>query len=92
MLFNVGGVVTFGYDAQTTTADDVLVYIVKATDYFTGNGMKESRKLVYDSSTGVVYLEDNASVAVPEPASATPSLLALTALAGRRRRKYEPLS
>ena len=87
VLFNVGGVVTFGYDGLTTTADDGLVYIVKATDYFTGNGMKESTKLVYDSSTGVVYLEDEASVAVPEPTSATLSLLALAALAARRRRK-----
>lgn len=86
VLFNVGGVVTFGYDALTTTADDGLVYIVKASDYFTGNRVKESTKLVYDSSTGMVYLE-NAAASVPEPTTATLSLLALAALVARRRRK-----
>ena len=86
VLFNVGGVVTFGFDALTTTADDGLVYIVKATDYFTGNRVTESMKLVYDSSTGMVYLE-NAAGAVPEPTTTTLSLLALAALAARRRRK-----
>ncbi len=86
VLFNVGGVVTFGFDALTTTADDGLVYIVKATDYFTGNRVTESMKLVYDSSTGMVYLE-NAAGTVPEPTTTTLSLLALAALAARRRRK-----
>ncbi len=86
VLFNVDGVVTFGFDALTTTADDGLVYIVKATDYFTGNRVTESMKLVYDSSTGMVYLE-NAAASVPEPTTTTLSLLALAALAARRRRK-----
>ena len=86
VLFNVGGVVTFGFDALTTTADDGLVYIVKATDYFTGNRVTESMKLVYDCSTGMVYLE-NAAGTVPEPTTTTLSLLALAALAARRRRK-----
>ena len=86
VLFNVSGIVTFGFDALTTTADDGLVYIVKATDYFTGNRVTESMKLVYDSSTGMVYLE-NAAASVPEPTTTTLSLLALAALAARRRRK-----
>ncbi|MBR2127049.1 MAG: PEP-CTERM sorting domain-containing protein [Akkermansia sp.] len=38
---------------------------------------------MWDASAGVVYLDH----AVPEPASATLSLLALAALAARRRRK-----
>ncbi len=86
VLFNVDGVVTFGFDGLTASADNGMVYCVKAEDYFTGNRVTESMKLVYDSSTGMVYLE-NAAGAVPEPTTTTLSLLALAALAARRRRK-----
>ncbi len=86
VLFNVNGVVTFGFDGLTASADNGMVYCVKAEDYFTGNRVTESMKLVYDSSTGMVYLE-NAAGAVPEPTTTTLSLLALAALAARRRRK-----
>ncbi len=86
VLFRVDGAVTFGFDDLTASANNGMVYCVNAEDYFTGNRVTESMKLVYDSSTGMVYLE-NAAESVPEPTSTTLSLLALAALAARRRRK-----
>ena len=86
VLFNVDGVVTFGFDCLTASADNGMVYCVKATDYFTGNRVTESMKLVCDSCTAMVYLE-NAAGAVPEPTTTTLSLLGLVAFTLRRRRK-----
>ena len=54
-----------------------------AADYLEGSYVTSTTALVYDSESGLVYIIDT----VPEPASATLSLLALTGLAMRRRRK-----
>ncbi|MBQ5664782.1 MAG: autotransporter-associated beta strand repeat-containing protein [Akkermansia sp.] len=54
-----------------------------AADYVEGSYVTSTTALVYDSESGLVYIIDT----VPEPATATLSLLALTGLAMRRRRK-----
>lgn len=69
--------------AIITLSDEKGVYYTMAKDYFDSWYINESTYLVWDASAGVVYLDH----AIPEPASATLSLLALAALAARRRRK-----
>ncbi len=59
------------------------VYYTMAQDYFDSAYVNEVTYLVWDASDGIVYLD----YAVPEPTTATLSLLALAALAVRRRRK-----
>ena len=54
-----------------------------AADYVEGSYVTSTTALVYDSESGIVYIIDT----VPEPTTATLSLLALTGLAMRRRRK-----
>ena len=54
-----------------------------AADYVEGSYVTSTTALVYDSESGIVYIIDT----VPEPATATLSLLALAGLAMRRRRK-----
>ncbi len=66
-----------------TLVDENGVYYTMAKDYFDSCYIDEFTYLVWDASAGVVYLDQ----AVPEPTSATLSLLALAALAARRRRK-----
>ncbi len=63
------------------TLDDNKVYYTMAENYFTGSMIDNQVYLVYDATAGVVYLD------VPEPATTTLSILALAALAARRRRK-----
>ena len=75
----------FAYDGINTSVGTELRYKLLAADYFTGDGITTTTKLLYDSSTGQVYLEG--VNCIPEPATATLSLLALAALAARRRRK-----
>lgn len=65
-----------------TLSDENGVYYTMAKDYFDSSYINESTYLVWDASAGVVYLD-----VIPEPATATLSLLALAALAARRRRK-----
>lgn len=74
----------FIYDAINATSDQTL----KASDYFTGNWIGENTNLVYDSAARTVYVENVVNYTVPEPATATLSLLGLAALLGRRRRKH----
>ena len=54
-----------------------------AADYVEGSYVTSTTALVYDSESGLVYIIDT----VPEPTTATLSLLALPGLAMRRRRK-----
>lgn len=85
VLFANAGKVTFIYNNITATSADGSTYTLNASDYFTGTGINESTQLVYDSTTGTLYLQG--VEAIPEPATATLSLLALASLVIRRRRK-----
>ncbi len=84
-LFTNVGQGVFVYDGITTNTGSESLYTLNAADYFTGNGISTTTKLVYDSTTGCVYLEGVATV--PEPTTATLSLLALAGLCARRRRR-----
>jgi autotransporter-associated beta strand protein len=89
VLFSDVGSMTFGYgndEAVTATAGSG-VYYTRADRYVTGNDYVNAQTLlVYDSEAGVVYLQLIPGL-VPEPATATLSLMALTALLARRRRR-----
>ena len=84
LLFSEVNQVNFIYDGINATSAQTL----KASDYFTGNWIGEDTKLVYDSAARTVYVENVVNYTVPEPATATLSLLGLAALLGRRRRKH----
>ena len=75
------------YSTLTTLTNDAenadKVYSTLASSYFTGWNITEDALLVYDVAAGVVYLDG----AVPEPTTGTLSVLALAALAARRRRR-----
>lgn len=58
-------------------------FVFAASDYLKGDYVVETTALVYDGNVGCVYLTE----ALPEPTTTTLSLLALAALAARRRRK-----
>ena len=83
LLFSDVNKVNFSYDGINTTSDQTL----RASDYFTGNWIGENTNLVYDSAARTVYVENVVNYTVPEPATATLSLLGLAALLRRRRRK-----
>lgn len=83
-LFTDVNKVNFIYHGINATSDQTL----KASDYFTGNWIGENTNLVYDSAARTVYVENVVNYTVPEPATATLSLLGLAALLGRRRRKH----
>lgn len=84
VLFSDVNSVNFVLDNLNAVADaDGGIYYTKAENYITGNYIDENTWLVYDSGAGVVYLDG----IVPEPTTATLSLLALAALAARRRRR-----
>lgn len=76
------GVASFNI-GEAVHQDSDTVYVFAAKDYLQGDYVFETTALVYDGNVGVVYLVE----AVPEPTTATLSLLALAALAARRRRK-----
>lgn len=83
VLFSGVGSVYFSYD-DVTASNDTGIYFTRADRYLTGSDYIDNRTLlVYDSYAGVVYLQQ----AVPEPTTATLSLLALAGLVARRRRK-----
>lgn len=87
-LFTGVNKVNFIYNnEQPEYAADGGLYSYTASDYFTGNWIGENTKLVYDSAARTVYVENVVNYTVPEPATATLSLLGLAALLGRRRRK-----
>ncbi len=82
VLFSDVNSVNFVLDNLTAVADSGIYY-TKAENYISGSYIDEDTWLVYDSGAGVVYLDG----IVPEPTTATLSLLALAALAARRRRR-----
>ena len=87
-LFTDVNKVNFIYNnEQHEYAADGGLYSYTASDYFTGNWIGDDTKLVYDSAARTVYVENVVNYTVPEPATATLSLLGLAALLGRRRRK-----
>ncbi|MBR3927067.1 MAG: hypothetical protein IKJ58_09915 [Akkermansia sp.] len=81
-LFSNVDIVKFLMDGEEVDSSTTLL----ASDFFAGAGINENTTLHYDSTTNAVYLQGVSNV-VPEPATATLSLLALAALAARRRRK-----
>lgn len=83
VLFSDVSGVNFVLDGILADAENGGIYYTKAENYITGNYIDEDTWLVYDSGAGVVYLDG----IVPEPTTATLSLLALAALAARRRRR-----
>lgn len=83
VLFSDVGGVNFVLDDEVAEAGSGIYY-TRADRYIGGSGyVDEETWLVYDSGAGVVYLDG----LIPEPTTATLSLLALAALAARRRRK-----
>ena len=89
LLFSEVNKVNLSYDnAHPEYAADGGLYSYTASNYFTGNWIGEDTKLVYDSAARTVYVENVVNYTVPEPATATLSLLGLAALLGRRRRKH----
>ena len=83
ILFTDVKTVKFVLDNITATKTGQTITL-NAADYFTGDWINEKTNLVYDS--GTVYVTGVNRV-VPEPSTATLSLLALVALAARRRRR-----
>ncbi|MBQ4636322.1 MAG: PEP-CTERM sorting domain-containing protein [Akkermansia sp.] len=83
ILFTDVNTVKFVLDNITATKTGQAITL-NAADYFTGDWINEKTNLVYDS--GTVYVTGVNRV-VPEPSTATLSLLALAALAARRRRR-----
>lgn len=89
LLFSEVNKVNLSYDnAHPEYAADGALYSYTASNYFTGNWIGEDTKLVYNSAARTVYVENVVNYTVPEPATATLSLLGLAALLGRRRRKH----
>ena len=82
VLFSGVGSVNFDSQALSTVNTS---YVFAASDYLSGDYISYTTALIYDSSAQVVYLAEG--LAIPEPTTATLSLLALAALAARRRRR-----
>ncbi len=84
VLFSDVSSVDFGLDDMVASKDNPGIYYTQAERYISSPLYVDSQTLlVYDSEAGVVYLQLN----VPEPTTTALSLLALTALCARRRRK-----
>lgn len=83
MLFSDVDTVKFLQDNITATTNSAMVTL-SASDYFIGDWVNDKTILVYDN--GNIYVS-GVNVVIPEPATTTLSLLALAALAARRRRK-----
>lgn len=83
ILFTDVTTVNFVWD-DIIASDVSDVITLNASDYFTGDWINENTSLIYDS--GTIYVTGVNRV-IPEPTTATLSLLALAVLAARRRRK-----
>ncbi len=84
LLFANAGNVTFSADKVTGKPTGSMLTLM-AADYFSGDWINENTQLIYDQ--GNVYVTGVNTVQIPEPTTATLSLLALAALAARRRRR-----
>ena len=83
ILFSDVDTAKFLQDNITATSNSSIVTL-KASDYFAGEWVNDKTELVYDD--GTIYVT-GVNIVVPEPTTATLSLLALVGLAARRRRK-----
>ena len=82
VLFSEVNSISFIYnDCELTAGEGVNV-----GDFFTGEWINEETTFTYDAETGTIFAMNVNSLSVPEPTTATLSLLALAALAVRRRR------
>ena len=83
LLFDGVGTMNFVFDDAIIGSNGS--YECLASHYFTGDMVGENTRLVFQE--GALYLTDLVNATVPEPTTATLSLLALAAIAARRRRK-----
>jgi uncharacterized protein (TIGR03382 family) len=83
VLFSDVDVVRFILDGVELSTTDSLL----ANTFFTGAWVNDKTTLGYDSSSGTISVQHLNTVTIPEPTTATLSLLALAALAARRRRR-----
>ncbi len=83
VLFSDVDVARFILDGVELNVTDTIL----ANTFFTGAWVNDETTLSYDSSSGTISLQHLNTVTIPEPTTATLSLLALAALAARRRRK-----
>lgn len=83
LLFSDVDTAKFLQDNVTGTSNSSMITL-QASDYFTGEWINDETTLVYDG--GNIYVS-GVNVVIPEPTTATLSLLALVGLAARRRRK-----
>jgi hypothetical protein len=81
-LFSDIGTLKLGADLQYTSTD---TYEFNANDYFTGSMIGEDTMMQFQN--GSLTVTGLVTPMVPEPTTATLSLLALAGLAARRRRK-----
>ena len=83
VLFSDVDVVRFILDGVELNVTDTIL----ANTFFTGAWVNDKTTLSYDSSSGTISLQHLNTDTIPEPTTATLSLLALAALAARRRRR-----
>jgi uncharacterized protein (TIGR03382 family) len=83
VLFSDVDVVRFILDGVELNVTDTIL----ANTFFTGAWVNDETTLSYNSSNGTISVQHLNTVTIPEPTTATLSLLALAALAARRRRR-----
>ncbi len=83
VLFSDVDVARFILDGVELNVTDTIL----ANTFFTGAWVNDETTLSYDSNSGTISLQHLNTVSIPEPTTATLSLLALAGLAARRRRR-----